>query len=98
MPRWVAYFEDEPGTMDVRRERESLHFAYLARHAQEILLAGGLRETPGATFVGGLWVLEVASRERAVELIENDPYFVPACRRYRLLVWGTAFPGRQVTL
>jgi uncharacterized protein YciI len=68
-----------------------LHLAYLERHASEILIAGGLREAPGEAFVGGLWVMEVPKRERAVELIENDPYFVPALRRYRLLAWGKAF-------
>jgi hypothetical protein len=97
MPRWIAFFEDEPGMLDIRRAREPLHLEYLERHASEILIAGGLRESPGAVFVGGLWVLEVASRERAVALIENDPYFVPALRRYRLLTWGKAF-DRVVTL
>jgi uncharacterized protein YciI len=96
--RWVAFFDDEPGMMDIRREREPLHLAYLERHAREIPMAGGLREAPGEAFVGGLWVLEVASRERAVELIENDPYFVPRLRGYRLLTWGKAFPDRVVAL
>lgn len=91
MARWVVMFDDQPEMLDVRREREPLHLAYLERHASEILIAGGLREAPGAAFVGGLWVLEVASRERAAELIESDPYFVPALRRYRLLTWGKAF-------
>jgi hypothetical protein len=98
MARWVVFFDDEPGMLDIRRERESLHLAYLERNALEIPMAGGLREAPGEAFVGGLWVLEVASRERAVELIENDPYYVPSLRRYRLLTWGKAFPDRLVTL
>lgn len=38
------------------------------------------------------------SRARAVALIENDPYWVPGLRRYRLLTWGNAFPDRPVTL
>ncbi len=98
MIRWVAIFEDEPGMRSVRREREPLHLAYLERHAAEILIAGGLREAPNQAFVGGLWVLEVASRERAVQLIENDPYYVPSLRRYKLLHWGKAFAERPITL
>ncbi len=98
MARWVVIFDDDPGMLAVRQEREPLHLAYLERHASEIRLAGGLRSAPGEHFVGGLWVMEVASRERAVELIENDPYFVPAVRRYRLLQWGKAFADRWVTL
>lgn len=90
--RFVAIFKDSPAMLGVRREREVLHLAYLRKHQSEILIGGGLREEAGAAFVGGLWVLEVGSRERAVTLIENDPYFVPACRTYQLLVWGKALP------
>ena len=52
----------------------------------------------GEAFVGGLWVLEVPSRERAVELIEADPYYEPAYRSYTLLTWGKAFPEVSVSL
>jgi len=82
----------------VRQEREALHYEYLQKNEHEILLAGGLREAPGSTFVGSLWVLEVASRERAVELVENDPYFVPTYRSYQLLTWGKAFAEKKVIL
>ena len=40
----------------------------------------------------------VASRERAVELIENDPYYVPALRRYKLFVWRKAIEEKVVQL
>ncbi|SDN22289.1 YciI family protein [Polaromonas sp. JS666] len=96
--RWVAIFDDTPGMLAVRREREPLHLAYLRTHESEILAAGGLREAPGGGFVGGLWVLEVESRERAAELVENDPYYVPAHRNYRLLTWGKALADKQVVL
>ncbi len=96
--RWVAIFEDTPAMLAVRAEREPLHLEYLARHRDEIILAGGCRQAPGEAFVGGLWVLEVASRERAVELIEADPYYEPACRAYKLLTWGKAFPDQAVSL
>ncbi len=96
--RWIALFDDKPAMLAVRQEREPLHLAYLRQHETEILIAGGLREAPGGGFVGGLWVLEVGSRERAVALIENDPYFVPEHRSYRLLTWGKALADRQVVL
>lgn len=94
--RWVAIFEDSPSMLHVRHAKEPEHLDYLDRHRDEILDAGGLREAPGAGFVGGLWVLEVASKERAVELVESDPYFVPAHRSYRLFAWGKALPEREV--
>ena len=96
--RWIAIFDDSPEMLEVRRQREPLHLAYLREHALEILIGGGCRAEQGGAFVGGLWVLEVASRERAVELIECDPYFVPSCRRYTLRTWGKAFPELAITL
>jgi len=55
-------------------------------------MAGGLREEHGGSYVGGLWVFEVSSRERAIELVESDPYFLACPRKYRLLAWGAALP------
>ena len=96
--RWITFSTDTPEMMEIRKERQDLHFEYLKKHESEILIAGGCREVPGGDFVGGLWVLEVSSKERAVELIENDPYFVPSCRTYQLLVWGKAFAEKPVVL
>lgn len=96
--RWVAIFEDTPAMAEVRREREPQHLAFLRQHAGEILIGGGLRAAPGQPWAGGLWVLEVPSRERAVELIEADPYFRAEARPYCLLLWGKALPDLQVLL
>lgn len=96
--RYIAFFTDTPEMLEVRKERELRHLEYLRDQASEILIAGGCREAPGDPFVGGLWVLEVASRERAVELIENDPYFTPSYRSYRLLTWGKAFADKKICL
>jgi len=84
--------------LEVRKERQDLHLKYLKTNATEILIAGGCREAPDAAYVGGLWILEVATKERAIALIENDPYFVPSCRSYQLLVWGKAFAEKSVVL
>lgn len=96
--RWIALFTDTPEMLEVRKEREPLHLEYLREHESEILIAGGCREAPGGAFVGGLWVLEVTSRKRALELIENDPYFVATYRSYRLLTWGKAFADKEIRL
>lgn len=96
--RFVVIFEDTPAMAAVRRAHEPAHIAFLRQHADEILIGGGLRDVSGGPYAGGLWVFEVASRERAVELIEADPYFVAERRPYRLLVWGKATPERQAVL
>lgn len=88
--RLVAYFDDKAGMMEHRQKNESLHFAYLRENKAEIVIAGGLRPEPDGKFVGGLWIMEVESFERAEELIKNDPYYAPELRSYKLLVWGKA--------
>lgn len=96
--RLVAIFEDTPPMAHVRARLEPAHIEYLRSHSSEILIAGGLRDAPGGGFVGGLWVLEVPSKDRAVQLVEDDPYFRAERRPYRLLVWGKALPELEAVL
>ena len=99
MTRWVAIFEDAPDTDEIRRAQTDAHLAYLDAHADEILIGGGLRPAPDEWYCGGLWVMEVATRARAVQLCENDPFFKAGLRKgYKLLVWGKAFADRRVAL
>jgi len=93
MARWVALFEDhdEKVNRPIRAEHAQAHFDYLARHNTEILIAGGLRPGDGEWYCGGLWVMEVPSRARAIELVEGDPYYQLGMRKsYKLFVWGKA--------
>ena len=96
--RWIAIFSDTPDMLAIRQQRGDLHLAYLRAHTDEILIAGGCREAAGEPFVGGLWVMEVPSRERAMELVAADPYWVPAHRSVRLLTWGKGLPEMAVML
>lgn len=82
----------------VRGSTEPAHLAYLEQHRDEIRMAGGLRNQHGGPYVGGLWVFEVKSRQRAVELIEGDPYYLAQPRKYRLLAWGKALPQYEVLM
>jgi uncharacterized protein YciI len=94
--RFVVIFEEGPEMVSVRDALEPSHLAFLEANRAEILMAGGLRNEHGGAYVGGLWVFEVNSRERAVQLIESDPYFHANPRKYRLLAWGKALPQFQV--
>ena len=96
--RWVAIFQDKPSMLIIRKDRELQHLEYLRQHEHEIVIAGGLCDVPNGAYVGGLWVLEVASRERAAALVESDPYFVPAHRSYQLFTWGKAFVDKEIVL
>ena len=96
--RFVVIFEDSAPMPAIRAAHEPAHLAYLETHRSEIPMAGGLRNEHGGAYVGGLWVFEVRSKARAIELIEGDPYFAAHPRRYRLLAWGKALPHHVVTL
>jgi uncharacterized protein len=96
--RLVALFEDEPAMAAVRQRLEPAHLAFLEAYRDEIPMAGSLRDESGGPYAGGLWVFEVASKARAIQLIEDDPYFKAHRRPYRLLVWGKALPQYGVTM
>src|SRR5882724_1596740 len=96
--RWVAIFQDAPGMASIRGDKGALQLAYLREHSEEILLAGALREAHQGPIVGGLWVMEVRTRERALELVEHDPYYLPGYRTYRLLTWAKALEDREAKL
>ncbi len=82
----------------VREALEPAHLAFLEQNHAEIRMAGGLRHEHGGAYVGGLWVFDVADRQRAVELIEADPYYQAIPRKYRLLAWGKALPQFDVLM
>ncbi len=86
--RFVVIFDEGPDMVPVRQSLSDHHLAFLQAHSQEIFMAGGLRHAHEGPFVGGMWVFEVASRERAIELIESDPYYKARPRAFRLLAWG----------
>jgi len=96
--RLVAIFDDTPAMPDVRARLEPAHLDYLRANVGEIVLAGGLRDVPGGGYVGGLWILEVASQERAHQLVRDDPFYRAEARPYKLLVWGKALPDLPAVL
>ena len=96
--RWVVIFDDAPQMMDHRKKQGKKHADYARANKNEILIGGGFREAPEESFVGGMWVMEVKDRNRAVELIENDPYYHPVHRKYKLYTWGKILEDETVEL
>lgn len=96
--RFVVIFEEGTEMAPVREALEPAHLEFLEKNREEIPMAGGLRNEHGGPYVGGLWVFDVPSRQRAVELIESDPYFKARPRKYRLLAWGKALPHFKVLM
>ena len=96
--RWVVLFDDAPEMMEHRKKNKQQHVDYIKGNKTEIMIGGGFKEEQEGIFVGGMWVLNVSCRERAIELVENDPYFNAAYRKYRLLLWGKVLEDEEVLL
>jgi uncharacterized protein YciI len=74
---FVITFTDAPGT--AREKKSSLraiHVEYVTGNADRIILSGGFFPDDDDFPNGGLIVLDVDSRQAAVDYIENDPFFL----------------------
>ncbi|HXQ42162.1 MAG TPA: YciI family protein [Candidatus Udaeobacter sp.] len=72
---WMMVSEDGPGGAAIRRNKAVMdaHWAYELSIKDKILAAGSLRSDDGVTAIGSLLVLDVATREEAMTIINADP-------------------------
>ncbi len=72
---WMMVSEDGPGGPAIRRDKAVMdaHWAYELSIKDKILAAGSLRSDDGVTAVGSLLVLDVATRQEAMAIINADP-------------------------
>ena len=90
--KFIVRTYDRTEMLSIREQYMDSHLKYLADNESEILVAGSLREQLNSSPVGALWIIESESRERAVELIESDPFYSNGLReKYELLHWSKAF-------
>lgn len=97
MSYWVVIFEDTEEMLAYRKQYGADHIAYLRRHADQIVTAGGFRNAPDTPFTGGMWIVKNASRVDVDALVTQDPYFNPKCRKYAVHYWGKAI-DQDVTI
>ena len=94
---YAVRFFDRPDRLAVRQQYLKAHVAWLDEHRERILVGGSLRDAPGETPVGGLWIVEAESKKDVEELFATDPFWVNGLReRYEILFWSKAFPDRKV--
>lgn len=99
MTRWVVLFEDGPEMLAVRSDqgRRDAHVAYAKAHP-ELLIGGGLKPAPGEDICGALWVVNAQDKQQIETLVENDPFYEPAFRSYRIFTWGKILEDQTATL
>ena len=74
---YIITFVDDPGT---DREKKSsvrpTHIEYVLSNAHRISVSGGMFPDDDDFPNGGVIILDVESRQEAVDYIENDPFFL----------------------
>ncbi|RTL34204.1 MAG: hypothetical protein EKK53_26975 [Burkholderiales bacterium] len=93
---WTLFavrFHDKPGAGDLRRQLLQAHLEWVAAHQDVVRVAGSLRDEPGGTPVGGLWVVRAANRAAVEALIATDPFTTGGLRAsWEIFYWSKALP------
>lgn len=97
MPYLVETF-DKAGAHGLRLQVREEHLDYLAAHAEILLACGAKLSDDGATASGGIYLLDVDTREAAEEFIAADPFSraglfreVVVCRWRKAYLAGTGY-------
>ncbi len=93
---WMILSDDGPDGPALRADAALMdaHWAYELSIAPRVLAAGSLRSDDGATPVGGLLILDVATRAEAEALFAADPASRAGLRtNVRMLWWNPAILG-----
>lgn len=87
---WVAIIKDIEDGADIRNAHVLAHREFLAANGAKIALAGAMLPDVGENSVGGMWLLNVADKAEALDLIKADPFFVQGLRsEINVYAWGT---------
>lgn len=96
---WMITSEDGPNGPQLRSDTALMdaHWAYELEIKDKILGAGSIRTDDGQTPIGGLLILDVATREEAVTLFENDPATKAGLRtNVQIRFWNAAIVASEI--
>lgn len=82
MPFFIETF-DKPGHAHVRTRERDAHLQFLHRHKELLLACGAKLTDEGANAGGGVYVVEVDTREDAERFIAQDPFALAYCLSYQ---------------
>lgn len=71
---YIIYQEDAPGREAIRAATRDSHLAYLDRHADILVLGGGLLADDGVTRTGSVLVINVPDRAAAERFSADEPF------------------------
>lgn len=70
---FIIYQEDGPESAALRAEHRPVHFAYLEKHKDILVLGGAMLGDDGETRTGSVLIINVPSRAEADRFSENEP-------------------------
>lgn len=72
---WMVETYDRPGAADLRLRLRPEHLAYLEEKKALLLACGAKLDDAGEAASGGVYLLDVESRDSAEAFIAADPFF-----------------------
>ena len=83
---------DKPGHADLRTSTRDRHLEYLEAHKALLLACGAKLNDDGSSAGGGLYVVDVETREEAEKFIQADPFStVGLFERINIVRWRKAY-------
>ncbi len=73
MPYIIETF-DKPNHQDMRQQHRAKHLEYLEANKQLLLACGAKLQDDGKDAGGGLYIVDVDTREAAQQFIDADPF------------------------
>ncbi|WP_312540367.1 YciI family protein [Achromobacter mucicolens] len=73
MPYIIETF-DKPNHQDMRQQHRAKHLQYLDANKQLLLACGAKLQDDGKDAGGGLYIVDVDTREAAQQFIDADPF------------------------
>jgi uncharacterized protein len=91
MPFLIETF-DKPGHAHVRARERALHLAFLEQRKTLLLACGAKLNDDGSDIGGGVYILDVETREDAERFIADDPFTLASLfERVTIVRWRKAY-------
>ena len=98
MPFIIETF-DKPGHQAVRQAHRPAHLEFLDTHKHLLLACGAKLNDDGSDQGGGLYVVDLDTREAAQAFIEADPFFTAGLfDKLTITRWRKAYVGGNYLL
>ncbi|WP_322030335.1 YciI family protein [Paraburkholderia sp. J76] len=93
MPFLIETF-DKPGHADVRTRERDAHLEFLASNKELLLACGAKLNDDGSSAGGGIYIVDLETREEAERFIAQDPFtHAGLFESVKIVRWRKAYLG-----